>query len=256
MIRLDLIIAQRLGVSREEARDIILCGQVLVDGIAYTKPGRKLGDSGAIEILSENGHVDGVREYVSRGGYKLAAAFSAFKIDVNGLVCLDVGASTGGFTDCLLKNGAAKVYAVENGSNQLVPGLLDNPRVVSLENTDIRNVEPDWFAEIIKFAVVDVSFISLTRVLEPICRVLALDAALVCLIKPQFEVGQKFLNKRGIVRDVNACNRAVQNILDFAGAVGLKSIGVVPVPPSGLKGQVPLKDKNQEYLAYFLRKNT
>ena len=185
------------------------------------------------------------RNFVSRGGDKLQAALTAFAIDVNGLTCLDVGASTGGFSDCLLKNGAKKVYAVENGKDQLAQQLKQDPRIISMEETDIRDVEVGWFAETINLATVDVSFISLTKILKPLSAVVE---DLICLIKPQFEAGKGQTSKRGIIKDEKTRRRTVDEVCNFAKSLGLTEQGIIAFP------ETPRRDQNQEFLVYYKKK--
>ena len=232
-------LASHMNISRSAAQEIIKSGHVEVNGKAFLKPGIVLPKAADININSKG------RKFVGRGGDKLDAALSAFEIDVKGRICLDVGASTGGFTDCLLKRGAAKVYAIENGKDQLAASLLANPQVVSMEETDIRNAVKEWFDEPISFAAVDVSFISLTKVLEPMKKILAEGAELVCLIKPQFEVGKAQLSKRGIVRNPKARLSAVEEVNRFSQALGFKYISLVSTT-LGLE-----KNKNQEFLVHY-----
>ena len=231
--------AQHLGISRTAARDIIADGHVQISNKIVLKPGMTFPEGTPISIVGD-GH-----RFVGRGGDKLETALHSFNIDVYGQVCLDVGASTGGFTDCLLKHGAAKVYAVENGKNQLAAKLRADPRVISMEERDIRDVSPIWFDEPITFAVVDVSFISLTKVLEPINRVLAPNAEIICLIKPQYEAGKGNVNKRGIIKNQVVRKRAVDKVCDFTRELGLINRGILPFPDT------PLKNKNQEFLIYY-----
>lgn len=235
------MVAQHLGISRTAAQEIILDGHVRVSGKAALKPGAVFP---AEAIISIEG---GGRTFVGRGGDKLEAALHHFDINVRGQICLDVGASTGGFTDCLLKRGAAKVYAVENGKNQLAAKLRSDIRVINMEERDIREVTLKWFNEPITFAVIDVSFISLTKVLEPISRILASDAEIVCLIKPQYEAGKGQVNRRGIVKDQAVIKRVIENVCAFAQELGLINRGILPFT------NTPLKNKNQEFLIYYAK---
>ena len=228
-----------MDISRTAAREIILDGYVKISDKAILKPGAVFPETIVISIDG------GGRKFVGRGGDKLEAALQYFDLNVHGQVCLDVGASTGGFTDCLLKRGAAKVYAIENGKNQLAAKLRSDPRVISMEEKDIREVNATWFNEPITFVVVDVSFISLTKVLEPISSILASDAEMICLIKPQYEAGKGLVNKRGIVKDQAVRKRAVDNVCAFAQGLGLINRGILPFPAT------PLKNKNQEFLIHY-----
>ena len=246
-VRLDVSVAQLLGISRSEAQGIIQNGHVELSGKITTKPGIKILPKQINQLLITGGR----RSYVSRGGYKLEAALSAFSLDVTEQVCLDVGASTGGFTDCLLKHGAAKVYAIDNGCGQLASILRSDSRVVSYEDTDIRAVDADWFYERISMVTIDVSFISLTKVLKPVIRILSSPVTVVCLIKPQFEAGKEHINKRGIVSDLSICHRIANEVCVFAGEAGFEVHGLLPFNDQWIKNQKPLHDINQEFLAYF-----
>ena len=238
MLRLDIHVAEALRISRTEAQDVIRSGHVQLAGRAVTKPGLKLSEVEAAQVEISGG----TRAFVGLGGDKLNMALEAFGISVSGLICLDVGASTGGFTDCLLRHNAVKVYAIENGTNQLAPQLRSDSRVVSREQTDIREALPEWFDEPPSFAAVDVSFISLTKVLRQIVGILAAEATLVCLIKPQFEVGRGGTSKRGIVKEVKVQNQVVNEICAFAESLGLVCRGVIPSKKT--------KHKNQEFLLH------
>ena len=179
--------------------------------------------------------------FVGRGGEKLLAALEFFGVDPASRICLDVGASTGGFTDCLLQKGAEKVYAVENGKNQLAESLIGNPRVVSMEETDIRTAV---ICGAISLAVVDVSFISLKLVLVPV-KALLDKADVICLVKPQFEAGRGKVSKSGVVRDEKTRQRVLAEIIDFAEGIGLSHHGTLPYP------KTPQRNKNQEYLIHL-----
>ena len=182
--------------------------------------------------------------YVSRGGLKLEGALRDTALDVTGWHCLDVGQSTGGFTDCLLQRGAARVHAVDVGTNQLVWKLRNDPRVIVKEQFNARYMVPDDLGELVRLAVIDVSFISLTKILPPVCRVLDHDGSIVCLIKPQFELRREDIAKGGIVRDPALHQRAVTRIHDFVTSeLGRSWRGVIPSPITGTDG-------NQEFLAW------
>jgi len=245
--RLDIHVAEVLQISRTEAQDVIRNGNIQLSGKVVLKPGLKLSESEAGQVSISGG----TRVFVGQGGDKLKTALEAFSIDVAGLICLDVGASTGGFTDCLLKYGADKVYAIDNGTNQLAPELHADPRVISREQTDIREVLPEWFDESPNFATVDVSFISITKVLKPVVSILTPKATLICLIKPQFEVGRGGTNKRGIVSNVKAQNQVINEVCAFAESIGLICHGVVPVDRTDIVGKS--KHKNQEYLLHCIK---
>ena len=234
--RLDLCVMDMRGFSRAYAKEVILAGLVLVDGKAVTKPGSFVfGDN--IQIMAPD------MPYVSRGGQKLAKALEFFNIDLKGLVCLDAGASTGGFTDCMLKSGAAFVHAVDVGKGQMAGVLLDDPRVALYENTDIREFCPDTKVD---FVACDLSFISLAKVLPSLANLVKPGGGLICLLKPQFETDGKFLNKRGIVKTKMAEEAKEAAFLSFT--KGLKNsgfclIGSIESPILGGGG-------NKEYLAY------
>jgi 23S rRNA (cytidine1920-2'-O)/16S rRNA (cytidine1409-2'-O)-methyltransferase len=230
--RLDiLLVEQGLFPTRSKAQAAVMAGLVLVGGKPAGKAGDALPDDAELTLKSDP------CPYVSRGGLKLRAALDAFTIEVEGRVALDVGASTGGFTDCLLQAGAQKVFAVDVGTAQLDSRLRADPRVVSREQTHAKLLRPEWFAPRPTLAVVDVSFISLAQVLPFILPCLAEPFDLVVLVKPQFEVGPK-LAPKGVVRDPAVRDAAVDKIRDAAAALGLKDRGVVASPAKGPKGNV------------------
>jgi 23S rRNA (cytidine1920-2'-O)/16S rRNA (cytidine1409-2'-O)-methyltransferase len=238
-IRLDLLLAERgLAPTRERARAIILAGQVLVNGTPVAKVGALVAAEADITLKAPD------HPYVSRGGLKLAAALEHFQIEVTGLIALDVGASTGGFTDCLLQHGAARVYDVDVGYGQLAWRLRQDPRVIILERTNIRYLPREAIPEDIDLAVVDVSFISLKLVLPQVSLFLRPGGAILALVKPQFEVGKGQVGKGGVVRDPQLQLEAVAEIQGFAQSLGLTAVGVIPSPILGPKG-------NQEYLLYL-----
>jgi len=240
--RLDKVLVDRgLAASRERARSLILAGQVMVGDHVVDKAGTQVGHDAAIRVRGED------LPYVSRGGVKLAHALEAFAIEVAGRTALDVGASTGGFTDCLLQRGAAKVYAVDVGYGQLAWKLREDPRVVCLERTNIRHLQPAALGELPDLAVIDASFISLDKVLPPTLALLAAGAELVALIKPQFEVGKGQVGKGGVVRDPGQHAAAIERVCAAAAALGCAVLGVTDSPLLGQKG-------NREFLLY-LRKN-
>ena len=200
--RLDKVIKQRRLIrSRSQAQRMIAAGRVKVDGRILTRPGHPIDCEAEIEITS-------FERYVSQGGDKLDAALEQFRIDPNGLICLDVGASTGGFTDCLLQHGAAKVYAIDVGHDQLHPRLRQHPKVVAIEGLNARYLEAQDIGELVELITIDVSFISLKLVLPPLVELLAPEGAIIVLVKPQFEVGKDNLPGDGVVRD-EALRRAV-----------------------------------------------
>lgn len=224
--------------SREQAKRLVLAGEVKVDGRVVDKPAEKFGEESVVEIKEKP-------KFVGRGGLKLEGALEAFGIDVTGWVCMDVGASTGGFTDCLLQRGAARVHALDVGTNQLVWKLRNDPRVISKEKFNARHLEPKDIGEKIRLAVMDLSFISLTKVLPAVFRVLEEDGEVVCLIKPQFELDREDIGKGGIVRDEELRERAVEKIRKFVTEEqGRTWKGVVPSSIAGMDG-------NQEFLAWI-----
>ena len=238
----QMLFAQGLSESREQAKRMIMAGQAhyLKDGqkIPVTKPGMQLDP--ALEIV-----VKGRDRFVSRGGYKLLTAIEELGLDPDGKVALDAGASTGGFTDCLLQFGALRVYAADVGYGQLHWKLQQDERVTNLERINLRHAEEGLLPEKVDLAVCDVSFISLTKILPALVRLLKADGEIVCLIKPQFEVGPGQTDK-GVVRDKALRQQAVDMIVHFAASeLGLQLKGLAPSSIKGPKG-------NQEYLAYFI----
>ena len=194
--RLDVLLVQKgLAESREKAKTMIMEGNVFVDGQREDKAGTNFDTEAEIKVRGNT------LKYVSRGGLKLEKAMKEFDISLEGMVCMDIGASTGGFTDCMLQNGAVKVYSVDVGYGQFAWKLRNDPRVVCLEKTNIRYVTPEDIADVLDFASVDVSFISLTKVLVPARELLRDGGRMVCLIKPQFEAGREKVGKKGVVRD-------------------------------------------------------
>jgi len=240
-IRLDVALVQRgLVASRERAQEAIRAGLVLVNGQVAAKPSTKVGEDDRLEVTGDP------IGYVGRGGLKLEGALDHFGISPAGLVCMDVGASTGGFTDCLLRRGARLVYAVDVGRDQLHPSLRGDPRVVVMEGTDIREVSD--LPERPQLASVDVSFISLTLVLPAVVRLLAPGGLVVALIKPQFEVGPGGVGKGGIVRDKREHQRAIRRVQDAAAGLGLLLGEVIESPVRGTEG-------NREFLTVFRLRN-
>jgi 23S rRNA (cytidine1920-2'-O)/16S rRNA (cytidine1409-2'-O)-methyltransferase len=237
--RLDLELARRgLAESRERAQRLILAGHVRVDSRPAAKPDLKVDESSQIELV-------GIKDrYASRGAYKLAAALDAFPIKVEGKLALDVGASTGGFTDVLLQRGAAKVIALDVGYGQLAMRLREDPRVIVMDRTNIRHAGPRDLRYRPELAVIDVSFISLKLVLPPVIALAADRCDIIALIKPQFEVGKGKLGKGGVVRDATLREQVVQDISEFAAGLGLSVRGVTMSPLAGPAG-------NREYLAWF-----
>jgi 23S rRNA (cytidine1920-2'-O)/16S rRNA (cytidine1409-2'-O)-methyltransferase len=238
-IRLDVLLVERgLVMARERARSLILAGQVVVNGVLVTKVGALVPREAAISLKSPD------QPYVSRGGIKLAAALEAFNIEVTGQVALDIGASTGGFTDCLLQHGADRVYSVDVGYGQLAWRLRQDPRVIVLERTNFRYLAREAIPEEVDLAVVDVSFISLKLIIPKIVPFLKSGGIILALVKPQFEVGKGQVGKGGVVRDPELQLRTVDEIKNFSQSLGLAVQGVLPSPILGPKG-------NQEYLLYL-----
>lgn len=239
--RLDRLLVDRgLAPSREKARALVMAGQVVVSDHAARKAGEMVPVEVEIRLKGEP------LPYVSRGGLKLERALDFFGIDVTDLVALDVGASTGGFTDCLLQRGAGKVIAVDVGYGQLAWKLRQDPRVVSLEKTNIRHLEPERIPEPPHCAVIDASFISLDKVLPNTLRLIRPDGFIVALIKPQFEVGPGRVGKGGVVRDEGLHQEVIQSIKELAQELGLTVGGVIESPILGPKG-------NREFLIYLLK---
>src|SRR5574341_2058625 len=239
--RLDrVLVARGLAESREQAARLILAGTVRVGGALVDKQARLVALDAEIRVTSRP------EPFVSRAGAKLAAALDRFGLDPAGLIALDVGASTGGFTDCLLQRGAIRVYAVDVGYGQLDWRLRQDPRVVVIERANIRYLDPALVPEPVDLAVIDVSFISLTIVLPSVMRFLADPADVIALVKPQFEVGKGQVGRGGIVRDAGQRRDVTEKVLACAGGLGLASIGVLDSPVPGQKG-------NREILVGFRR---
>lgn len=237
--RLDVLIASRgLCDSREQARRLILSGDITVDGQIINKPSAKIDESATLEVHNKP-------RYVSRGGYKLEGALSAFPVTVKEKVCLDIGASTGGFTDCLLQNGALRVHAVDVGVGQLVDKLRNDPRVIVKEHFNARYMTPEALGEKVQLIVSDVSFISLTRILPAAFACLAPDGDMLVLIKPQFELQPEDIGAGGIVRDPALHQRAVERIRSFVTDELRRTF--VAVADSPIKGM----DGNREFLAWL-----
>lgn len=231
--RLDKALVDRgLAQSRDRAQGFILSGKVLVDGLPVTKAGHQVTSQSRIELTGED------IPYVSRGGLKLQHAIRAFQIDVRGCVAMDVGASTGGFTDCLLQHGASRVYAVDVGYGQFAWKLRQDPRVVVIERQNIRTMPLELVPEPISIASIDTSFISLKLVIPSVVRFLTPGAILMALIKPQFEAGRKLVGKGGVVRDPEVHSQVCQTVAQFCESIGLRVEGIVPSPILGPKGNV------------------
>lgn len=229
--RLDLIVVERgLLASRQRARALIMAGSVRVDGRVVDKPGALVASASRVEVVAED------LPYVSRGGVKLEGALTAFALDVTGRVCMDVGASTGGFSDCLLQRGAAKVYAVDVGYGQIAWRLRQDPRVTVMERTNIRHLPAERIPEPMDLITVDVSFISLRIVVPAVLKFLKPRGRLLPLIKPQFEVGRGQVGKGGVVSDPGQHARVIAELDQFFRGLGLECTPAVPSPIDGPKG--------------------
>lgn len=240
--RLDVLLVQKgLAASREKAKAIIMAGNVFVDGQREDKVGSTFDVKADITVKGK------AEKYVSRGGYKLEKALDAFTLSVQGAVCMDVGSSTGGFTDCMLQRGAVRVYAIDVGTNQLAWKLRCDDRVVSMEKTNIRYVTQEDIEEKPDFASIDVAFISLTKVLLPVKNLLAGGAKLVCLVKPQFEAGREKVGKKGVVRDRNVHREVIETVADYAASIGFCIMDLSYSPIRGPEGNI-------EYLLYLEKK--
>ena len=240
--RLDVLLVEKgLAPSREKAKAIIMAGIVYVDGNKEDKAGTTFPENAVIEVKGKT------LPYVSRGGLKLEKAMQKFPITLSGKVCMDVGSSTGGFTDCMLQNGATKVYAIDVGHGQLAWKLRNDERVVCMEKTNIRYVVPEDIDELAAFSSIDVSFISLTKVLLPVKNLLTEDGQVVCLIKPQFEAGREKVGKKGVVRDRAVHEEVIRMVMDYASSIDFYPLALDFSPVKGPEGNI-------EYLL-FLSKN-
>ena len=231
--RLDVLLVKRnLAESREKAKAVIMAGNGFVDGQREDKAGSIFPPDVSIEV---RGHV---LPYVSRGGLKLEKALANFDVDVKDCVCTDVGSSTGGFTDCMLQNGAKKVYAIDVGRGQLDWKLRNDPRVVCMEKTNIRYVTSEDIGEPVDFSSIDVSFISLTKVLTPIRDYLKADGEIVALIKPQFEAGREKVGKKGVVREKSTHREVIRKVMDHAQSIGFDLCALDFSPIKGPEGNI------------------
>lgn len=239
--RLDLLVVSRgIFSSREKARASIMAGDIFVDGQRIDKCGEKIKENSHIEFKGEK------LPYVSRGGLKLEKAIKNFNINLNDKICFDIGASTGGFTDCMLQKGAKKVFAIDVGYGQFAWKLRTDPRVICLERTNIRYVTPDQIGEAGDFASIDVSFISLKKVIEPVANLLNSTGEIMALIKPQFEAGKEKVGKKGVVKDSSTHKEVIYTVAEFISKNGLKIINLDFSPIKGPEGNI-------EYLIYFTK---
>lgn len=237
--RLDVLLVKRgLAESREKAKAIIMTGNVFVEEQREDKAGSTFAEDAQIRIKGTP------MKYVSRGGYKLEKAMELWHVPLQDKLCMDVGSSTGGFTDCMLQNGAVKVYAIDVGTNQLAWKLRQDERVVSMEKTNIRYVTPEDIADPIDFSSIDVAFISLTKVLIPVWNLLKNGGRVVCLVKPQFEAGREKVGKKGVVRDKKVHEEVVCHIMTYALSMGFEILGLNYSPIKGPEGNI-------EYLLYI-----
>ena len=231
--RLDMLLVERgLVTSRERAKRVIMAGQVLVAGQKSDKAGTLVKEDAAIRLLGED------LPYVSRGGLKLAKAMEEFGVSLQGKVAADIGASTGGFTDCMLQNGARKVYAIDVGYGQLAWKLRTDERVVNMERTNIRYVTPDMLEDRLDFASIDVAFISLVKVLPAVKALLKPSGEVVALIKPQFEAGREKVGKKGVVRDPSVHEEVIRTVIAFCRGEGLVPSALTYSPVKGPEGNI------------------
>lgn len=231
--RLDVLLVKRcLAESREKAKAIIMSGNVLVDGQREDKAGTAFDENVLITVKGNP------LKYVSRGGYKLEKAIEQYSVSLKDKICMDVGSSTGGFTDCMLQNGAVKVYAVDVGTNQLAWKLRQDERVVSMEKTNIRYLLPEEIEDKIEFVSIDVAFISLTKVLIPVKNLLIENGEVVCLIKPQFEAGREKVGKKGVVREKSVHIEVIEQIVEYAISLGFQVLNLDYSPIKGPEGNI------------------
>ena len=242
--RLDILLTEKgLAASREKARAVIMSGIVYVDGVKEDKAGTTFEENAVIEVRGQT------LRYVSRGGLKLEKAVDVFGLDLAGLKCLDVGSSTGGFTDCMLQNGAEHVWSIDVGRGQLDWKLRNDPRVTCMEKTNIRYVLPEDIGQAADFSSIDVSFISLVKVLLPVKNLLTEKGSVVCLIKPQFEAGREKVGKHGVVRDRKVHEEVIRKVRDYAETIGFSPERLSFSPIKGPEGNIEylmllLKEKN------------
>ena len=239
--RLDVLLVKRgLAETREKAKTTLMAGLVLVNGQKIDKAGTMVKEDAELRVLGD------AIPYVSRGGLKLEKAMETFNINMEGKVVADIGASTGGFTDCALQRGAAKVFAIDVGYGQLAWKLRSDSRVVNMERTNIRYVRPEGIGELLDFASIDVAFISLTKVLEPAKALLKDTGEIVALIKPQFEAGRGNVGKKGVVRDPEVHRSVIRAVIDYSREIGFSPVGLTFSPIKGPEGNI-------EYLVHLLQ---
>lgn len=239
--RLDVLLVKRnLAESREKAKAIIMSGNVFVDDVREDKAGSMFPDNVSITVKGNT------LKYVSRGGLKLEKAIDHYGVNLEGKVCMDVGSSTGGFTDCMLQNNATKVYAVDVGTNQLAWKLRQDERVICMEKTNIRHVLPEQIGDPIDFASIDVAFISLIKVLLPVRNLLKDKGEVVCLIKPQFEAGREKVGKKGVVRDKSVHIEVIEKVIKYAISIGFRILNLDFSPIKGPEGNI-------EYLLHLVK---
>lgn len=238
--RLDILLVDKgLAPSREKAKAIIMSGCVYVNGQKEDKSGSKFEEKATIEVRGNT------LPYVSRGGLKLEKAIKNFDVSLSGKICMDVGSSTGGFTDCMLQNGAVKVYAVDVGFGQLDWKLRNDSRVVCMEKTNIRYVMPENIQDVIDFVSVDVSFISLTKVLKSVKNLISETGNIVCLIKPQFEAGREKVGKHGVVKEPSIHLEVIDKVINYAISIGFEAVNLDFSPVKGPEGNI-------EYLLHLI----
>lgn len=231
--RLDVLLVKGgFAESREKAKAIIMSGNVFVNNNREDKAGQTFDEKAIIEVRGNT------LKYVSRGGLKLEKAMANFEVSIDGKICMDVGASTGGFTDCMLQNGAVKVYSIDVGHGQLAWKLRQDERVVCMEKTNIRYVTNEDIPDLIDFSSIDVSFISLTKVLGPVRNLLADNGQVVCLIKPQFEAGREKVGKKGVVRDKKVHIEVIEMVVEFAKSIGFNVLNLDFSPIKGPEGNI------------------
>ncbi len=231
--RLDVLLVKGgFAESREKAKAIIMSGNVFVNNNREDKAGQTFDEKAIIEVRGNT------LKYVSRGGLKLEKAMANFDVSIDGKICMDVGASTGGFTDCMLQNGAVKVYSIDVGHGQLAWKLRQDERVVCMEKTNIRYVTNEDIPDLIDFSSIDVSFISLTKVLGPVRNLLADNGQVVCLIKPQFEAGREKVGKKGVVRDKKVHIEVIEMVVEFAKSIGFNVLNLDFSPIKGPEGNI------------------